>query len=60
MQEAHFANAENKLETFEKLFSMIQSGWSIYSHFLKPLNWELEHQALSNEDDSTLFFYKKQ
>ena len=51
---------KDKLETFEKLFSMIQSGWSIYSYFLKPLNWELEHQALSNEDDSTLFFYKKQ
>ena len=40
---------ENNLETFEKLFSMIQSGCSIYSHFLKPLYWnihELKHQAL--------------
>ena len=40
---------KNNLETFEKLFSMIQSGSSIYSHFLKPLHWdihELWHQAL--------------
>ena len=40
---------ENNLETFEKLFSMIQSGSSIYSHFLKTLHWdiyELWHQAL--------------
>ena len=29
---------ENNLETFEKLFSMIQSGCSIYSHFLKYYN----------------------
>ena len=39
---------ENNLETFEKLFSMIQSGCSIYSHFLKPLHWnihELWHKA---------------
>ena len=39
---------ENNLETFEKLFSMIQSGCSIYSHFLKSLHWnihELWHKA---------------
>ena len=35
------AKWENNLETFEKLFSMIQSGWSIYSHFLKPLHWNI-------------------
>ena len=36
------------LETFEKLFSMIQSGCSIHSYFLKPLHWnihELRHKA---------------
>ena len=32
---------ENNLETFEKLFSMIQSGCSIYSNFLKPLHWNI-------------------
>ena len=40
---------ENNLETFEKLFPIIQSGCSIYSHFLKPLHWnihELWHQAI--------------
>ena len=40
---------ENNLETFEKLFAMIQSHCSIYSHFLKPLHWnihELWHEAL--------------
>ena len=39
----------NILETLEKLFFMIQSGCSIYSHFLKPLHrdiHELWHQAL--------------
>ena len=39
---------ENNLETFEKLFSMIRSGCSIYSHFLKQLHWnihELWHKA---------------
>ena len=39
---------EINLETSEKLFSMIQSGCSIYSHFLKPLHWnihELWHKA---------------
>ena len=55
---------ENNLETFEKLFSMIQSGSSIYSHFLKPLHWNI-HEFLapstySNENYSTLFFYKNQ
>ena len=40
---------ENNLETLEKLFSMIQSRCSIYSHFLKPLHsniHELWHQTL--------------
>ena len=40
---------ENNLETFEKLFCMIQSGCSIYSYFLKPLHWnihELWHKTL--------------
>ena len=39
---------ENNLETFEKLFSMIQSDCSIYCHFRKPLHWnihELWHRA---------------
>ena len=39
---------ENNLETFEKLFSMIQSGCSIHSYFLKPLHWnihELRHKV---------------
>ena len=41
---------ENKLENFEKLFLMIQSRCSIYSHFLKPLRWNIHklwHQALT-------------
>ena len=40
---------ENNLETFEKLFSVIQSDCSIYSYFLKPLHWNIHvlwHQAL--------------
>ena len=40
---------ENNIETLQKLFHMIQSRCSIYSHFLKPLHWnihELWHQAL--------------
>ena len=38
------------LKNIWKLFSMVQSGCSIYSHFLKPLHWnthELWHQALT-------------
>ena len=41
---------ENNLETFEKLFSTIQSRCSIYCYFLKPLPWdihELWHQAFT-------------
>ena len=40
---------ENNLETSEKPFYIIQSDCSIYSHFLKPLHWnihELWYQAL--------------
>ena len=40
---------KNNLETFEKLFSMIQSRCSIYCHFLEPLHWNIHklwHQAL--------------
>ena len=40
----------NNLETFEKLFSIIQSRCNIYSHFLKSLHrniHELCHQALT-------------
>ena len=40
---------ENNLETFEKLFSIIQSHCSIYSHFAKLLHWifyECWHQAV--------------
>ena len=40
---------EYNLETFEKLFSMIQSRCNIYSHFLKPLHWNIHklwHEAL--------------
>ena len=37
---------ENNLETSEKLFSMIRSGCSIYSHFLKPLHWNT-HELLT-------------
>ena len=40
---------KNNLETFEKLFSMIQPRCSIYSRFLKPLHWNIHglwHQAL--------------
>ena len=40
---------EDNFEIFEKLFSMIWSRCSIYSHFLKPLHWnihELWYQAL--------------
>ena len=40
----------NNLETFEKLFSMIQSRSSIYNHFLKPLHrniHKLWHQAVT-------------
>ena len=43
-----FAISKNNLENFEKQFSMIQSGCSIYSHFLKPLHWnshELWHKV---------------
>ena len=32
---------ENNLETFEKLFSMIQPHCSIYNHLLKPLHWNI-------------------
>ena len=50
---------ENNIETLQKLFYMIQSRCSIYSHFLKPLHWnihQLWHQALiSNEDYSRRF-----
>ena len=48
---------ENNLETFEKLFSMIQSGCSIYSDFLITLkySWTLAQSAYSNKDYSTLF-----
>ena len=35
----------NILETLEKLFFMIQSGCSIYSHFLKPLHLNI-HELL--------------
>ena len=48
---------ENNLETFEKLFYMTQSGCSIYSHFLKPLQYSrtLAPSAYSNEDYGTPF-----
>ena len=36
-----YAIWENNFETFEKLFFMIESGCSIYSHFLKPLYWNI-------------------
>ena len=52
---------ENNLETFEKLFSMIQSRCNIYIYFLKPLYWkihELWHQALIVMKMTSHFFYK--
>ena len=51
MQEAHFAQYGKIIlnETFEKLFSMIQSRCSIHSHFLKSLHSNIRkllHQKL--------------
>ena len=52
------------LETSEKLFSMIQSGCSVYIHFLKPLRWnihELWQQAfIVMKITVHSFFYKSQ
>ena len=55
---------ESNIETFERLFYMIQSGCSIYSHFVKPLHWnihELWHQAfIVMKITEHSFFYKSQ
>ena len=55
---------ENNIETLQKLFYMIQSRCSIYSHFLKPLHWnihELWHHALILMKITVhSFFYKSQ
>ena len=55
---------ESNIETFERLFYMIQSGCSIYFHFVKPLHWnihELWHQAfIVMKITEHSFFYKSQ
>ena len=49
---------ENNLETFEKLLYVIESGHSIYSHFLKPLHSEIFMNFGTKH--FTLFFCKSQ
>ena len=51
---------ENNLETFEKLFSMMQSLHLFPETITQKYSWTLARSAYSNEDYSTLFFYKNQ
>ena len=55
---------ENNIETLQKLFYMIQSRCSIYSHFLKPLHWNIHqlwhHALILMKITVHSFFYKSQ
>ena len=55
---------ENNIETSQKLFYMIQSRCSIYSHFLKPLHWNIHqlwhHALILMKITVHSFFYKSQ
>ena len=55
---------EKNIETLQKLFYMIQSRCSIYSHFLKPLHWNIHqlwhHALILMKITVHSFFYKSQ
>ena len=55
-----YATWKNNLETFEKLFSMMQSLHLFRETITQKYSWTLARSAYSNEDYSALFFYKNQ